>query len=121
MNKSQTERRFTERDLSEIVERAMNPLISMEQGARQDLVSLLGYIKTLRQQVTELDSEMRGARLTVMVVCKRSPDFSLRVRDDEVAAINAKDVLHVQDEIDPDTPLATIKVFRYVPHQRIVQ
>jgi hypothetical protein len=110
---------MTEADLRAIAERAYNPLIPMAHDARHDIKALLRYVKSLREQVNTLDAELTGARATVMVVCKRAPDLTLRIPDVDIVDLHPKDVLRCDDVTDHTSGEVT-KVFRYEPYPRIV-
>lgn len=109
---------ISELELRAIAERVSNPLILMDPGARKDLSDLLRYIGDLRHRIQFMHEELLGARSTIMVVCKRAVDHTLRVPDEDVVMLDPEDALRVDNE---DVDGKIVKVFRYEPKLRIIQ
>lgn len=110
---------MNEQDLKALAERAFNPLIPMDPVAREDLKKLMTYVGGLRKRIQFMHEELEGARATLMVVCQRADNKTLRVPDIEVQMLDPQDRLVVDNEEDVDGKI--VKVFRYESTPRIIQ
>lgn len=107
---------MTEPQLRALAERAFNPLVPMPPDLRTDLQELLKYAGALRQTVQTMHEEVIGIRQTLMVICRRQPDSTIKVPFAEALSITEHDRLFCEDVDEAGEP---VKVFRFVPEPRV--